>query len=258
MNEIKIFENPQFGALRTTEKNGELWFVGKDVADTLGYQNGSRDINRHVDDEDRYKVMLFDGKQNKETIIINESGVYSLILSSKLPSAKAFKHWVTSEILPSISRTGGYIYGQEELSDTELMAKALLVAQRQIEQREQRINALETANKRLIPDAEYGRSLQATDGITVTSIAKEFGTSAQNLNKILHKLGIQYRQSDQWMLYKKYAGMGLVVTKTINITRADGRRDTKRETRWTMKGHRFIRDKLREYGYLPPINLVGS
>ncbi len=106
--EIKIFKKQEFGAIRTTVLNGEPWFVGKDVADTLGYQNGSRDINRHVDDEDRHKVMLFDGKQNKETIIVNESGLYSLILSSKLPSAKAFKHWVTSEILPSIHKTGGY------------------------------------------------------------------------------------------------------------------------------------------------------
>nr|DAH86923.1 MAG TPA: repressor domain protein [Caudoviricetes sp.] len=106
--EIKIFKNPQFGTIRTMEKDGEPWFVGKDVADTLGYQNGSRDINRHVDDEDRHKVMLFDGKQNKETIIVNESGLYSLILSSKLPSAKQFKRWITHEVLPSIRKTGGY------------------------------------------------------------------------------------------------------------------------------------------------------
>lgn len=106
--EIKIFESPEFGAIRTVDMSGEPWFVGKDVADTLGYQNGSRDINRHVDDEDRRKVMLFDGNQNKETTIINESGLYSLIMSSKLPTAKAFKRWVTSEVLPSIRKTGGY------------------------------------------------------------------------------------------------------------------------------------------------------
>ena len=106
--EIKIFKKQEFGAIRTVEMSGEPWFVGKDVADTLGYQNGSRDINRHVDDEDRRKVMLFDGNQNKETTIINESGLYSLILSSKLPSAKAFKRWITHEVIPSIRKTGGY------------------------------------------------------------------------------------------------------------------------------------------------------
>lgn len=244
MSNIKIFENERFGALRTVEQSGEPWFVGKDVADTLGYQNGSRDINRHVDDEDRHKVMLFDGKQNKETLIINESGLYSLILSSKLPTAREFKRWVTSEVLPSIRKTGGYITGQEELSDADLMAKALLVAQRQIEQREQRINALETANKRLIPDAEYGRSLQSKHGITTTSIAKELGMSAVTLNKRLHELGVQYRQSGQWYLYRKYQDKGLTTTRTVPIVRFDGKPDVRRETLWTIAGHRFIRDLM--------------
>lgn len=99
MNDLKIFNNLEFGAIRVFERENTPWFVGKDVADILGYQNGSRDINRHVDEEDRHKVMLFDGNQDKETIIINESGLYSLILSSKMPNAKKFKHWVTSEVL---------------------------------------------------------------------------------------------------------------------------------------------------------------
>ena len=108
MEELKVFENAEFGSVRTTTVNGEIMFVGKDVAEILEYQNGSRDINRHVDEEDRHKVMLFDGNQNKETIIINESGLYSLILSSKLPTAKRFKRWVTSEVLPAIRKTGTY------------------------------------------------------------------------------------------------------------------------------------------------------
>ena len=106
---VQIFNNPEFGDVRVVMQDGEPWFVGKDVADKLGYRNGSRDINRHVDEEDRYKVMLFDGNQDKETIIISESGLYSLILSSKLPSAKKFKRWVTSEVLPTIRKTGGYV-----------------------------------------------------------------------------------------------------------------------------------------------------
>lgn len=104
-----VFNHSEFGTVRAIEVSGEPWFVGKDIANTLGYQNGSRDINRHVDEEDRRKMMIFDGNQNKETIIINESGLYSLILSSKLPSAKEFKHWVTAEVLPSIRKTGGYV-----------------------------------------------------------------------------------------------------------------------------------------------------
>ena len=111
MEELKVFENAEFGSVRTTTVNGEIMFVGKDVAEILEYQNGSRDINRHVDEDDRRKVMFFDGNQDKETIIINESGLYSLVLSSKLPNAKKFKRWVTSEVLPSIRKNGGYISG---------------------------------------------------------------------------------------------------------------------------------------------------
>ena len=109
MQELEIFKNEEFGEIRTLMIDGEPWFVGKDIADILEYRNGSRDINRHIDEEDRRKSMIFDGNQNKETIIINESGLYSLILSSKLPNAKKFKRWVTTDILPTIRKTGGYI-----------------------------------------------------------------------------------------------------------------------------------------------------
>lgn len=105
---LQIFSSPEFGQVRVVMKGKEPWFVGKDVADVLEYQNGSRDINRHVDEDDRMKEMVSDGKQLKETILINESGLYSLVLSSKLPTAKKFKHWVTSEVLPSIRKTGSY------------------------------------------------------------------------------------------------------------------------------------------------------
>ena len=109
-NRMQIFQNEEFGRIRTfVTEDGIPWFVGKDVADNLGYQNGSRDINRHVDAEDRRKAMVFDGNQDKETILINESGLYSLILGSKLPKAKEFKRWVTAEVLPAIRKTGGYV-----------------------------------------------------------------------------------------------------------------------------------------------------
>ena len=109
MNKIKIFENPEFGNVRTTLIDGEPWFVGKDITDILKYRNGSRDINRHIDEDDRQKMMIFDGNQMKETTVINESGMYALILSSKLPSAKKFKRWVTSEVLPAIRKHGAYM-----------------------------------------------------------------------------------------------------------------------------------------------------
>ena len=108
MNELQVFQNAEIGTLRTVSIEGVPYFVGKDVADILEYQNGSRDINRHVDPEDARKEMVFDGNQQKETILINESGLYSLILSSKQPNAKKFKRWVTSEVLPSIRQHGVY------------------------------------------------------------------------------------------------------------------------------------------------------
>lgn len=108
MNELQVFNNEMFGNVRVLLQGNEPWFVAKDVADTLGYQNGSRDVNRHTDEEDRTKTMVFDGNQNKETILINESGLYSLVLSSKLPNAKQFRRWVTSDVLPSLRKYGTY------------------------------------------------------------------------------------------------------------------------------------------------------
>lgn len=137
MEDLKIFENKEFGNVRiVTDKVNNVWFVGKDVTDILNYQNGSRDINRHVDAEDIHKEMIFDGTQNKETLLINESGLYSLVLGSKLPTAKKFKRWITSEVIPSIRKNGGYIAGQETLSDEELLSKALLVANNKIKERD--------------------------------------------------------------------------------------------------------------------------
>lgn len=248
MNKIKIFKNPQFGSIRTMTQDNEPWFVGKDVAELLGYANPSKALADHVDDEDKLNNESLSSLGQRGGWIINESGLYSLILSSKLPTAKEFKRWVTSEVLPSIRQTGGYIAGQEDMSDADLMAKALLVAQRQIEQRQQQIDTLRAENNKLLPDAEYGRDLRATDGITTTSIAKEFGMSARALNDILHTMRIQYKQGGQWHLYSKYHGKGLTRTRTIPITHTDGRADVKRETVWTMKGHRFIRDKLLAIG----------
>lgn len=243
MSNIKIFEKQEFGTMRTfTDNDGKLWFCGSDVAKSLGYSNPPDALRRHCRAIAKRDTPI-SGKM-QEINYISEGDVYRLIAHSKLPSAERFESWVFDEVVPSVVKTGGYITGQEELSDSELMAKALLVAQKQIEQREQRINALETANKKLLPDAEYGRHLQAKHGITTTSIAKELGMSAVALNKRLHELGVQYRQSGQWYLYRKYQDKGLTTTRTIPIVRFDGQPDVRRETLWTMAGHRFIRDLM--------------
>lgn len=134
MNNLKIFNNHEFGKIRTiVDENNEPWFVGRDVAEILEYRNGSRDINRHVDELDRKKEMVHDGNQLKETILINESGLYSLIFSSKMDKAREFKRWVTSEVLPAIRKDGGYMLVDKKDSEEEIMAKAVLIAQKSME-----------------------------------------------------------------------------------------------------------------------------
>lgn len=149
MNEPVIFNNPEFGEIRVVNISGEPWFVGKDVAEVLGYSNPRDALAAHVDDEDKATVAIHDGSQNRNMTIINESGVYSLIFSSKLERAKEFKHWVTAEVLTSIRRNGGYIQGQAGMSPQELLAQALLVAQRTLERQERALAALEEENHAL-------------------------------------------------------------------------------------------------------------
>ena len=148
MNELKIFENAEFGQVRTITINNEPWFVAKDISDKLGYAQTSNMMKR-IDAEDSKSSILDD--MNMKSLLINESGLYSAILGSKLPSAKRFKRWITCEVLPSIRKTGGYIAGQEQMTDAELMAKALLVAQRQIEERNKQIEQMQP--KALFADA---------------------------------------------------------------------------------------------------------
>ena len=129
---LQLFTNSQFGNLRTLTIDNEPWFVGKDVAEALGYSNGRDALSRHVSDEDKTSVVIPDSGSNykSKATIINESGLYSLILSSKLPTAKQFKHWVTAEVLPAIRKTGGYIAGEKDMTDEELICKALVCWER--------------------------------------------------------------------------------------------------------------------------------
>lgn len=199
MDNLQIFNSEEFGQIRTVTINGEAMFVGKDVADILGYQNGSRDINRHVDEEDRHKAMLFDGNQDKETIIINESGLYSLILSSKMPNAKKFKHWVTAEVLPTIRKHG--LYATDNVIDNilnnpdfgiELLTKL----------KDERTARVEAERKNAI-------LMHVNKTYTVTEIAKELGLrSATQLNKILAEKKIQYSVNGTWVMYSKYSDLG--------------------------------------------------
>ena len=249
-NKLEIFKNEQFGEVRTTVVDSEPWFVGKDVAIALGYKNTKDAISRHVDIEDKRGSRFPTPSGEQEFVIINESGLYSLILSSKLPAAKEFKRWVTSEVLPAIRQTGGYIYGEEHLNDDELFARAVMLAQAKLKQREERIAQLQQQNLELQPKANYyDQVLQSDSLVSVTQIAKDFGLSAKALNKILHEKGVQFKQGDTWLLYQKYAEQGLTQSKTHML-------DEERcimHTYWTQKGRLFLYDLLKSDGILPII-----
>ena len=156
MNDPMIFKNPQFGEIRAVDIDGEPWFVGKDIAQVLGYGDTDQALRRHVDDEDKLTRQINGSGQSRAMTFINESGLYSLILSSKLPTAKVFKRWVTSQVLPSIRKHGGYIAGQEGLPPDQLMAKALLVAQKTMDEQSAKLADLELENRRLLAAIPWG------------------------------------------------------------------------------------------------------
>lgn len=197
MGDLQIFKNEEFGEIRTVEIGGEPWFVGKDVAEVLGYSNPQKAVRDHIDDDDKTLNESFtvNGTQG---VLINESGLYSLILSSKLPNAKAFKKWVTSEVLPSIRKHGGYINGQAEMSPEELMAKALQVAQKTLEEREARIGVLAAENSALTvekqilkPKADYFDELVDRNLLT-------------NFRETAKQLSIKQNDFVNFLLAKKY------------------------------------------------------
>lgn len=242
MNDLKIFKNAEFGEIRTIEVDNEPWFVGKDVADTLGYQNGSRDINRHVDEEDRHKVMLFDGNQDKETIVINESGLYSLILSSKLPNAKAFKRWVTAEVLPTIRKHG--MYATEELLSNPDIAIAAFKALK--EEREAR-KALEVENKEMQPLALFAKSVSASDtSILIGDLAKllkqnGYATGQKRLFDELRQRGFLMKSGSSKNLPTQRAmELGLFEVKESTINNPDGSVRVTKTTKVTGKGQVYF------------------
>lgn len=163
MNNLQIFDSPDFGQIRTIQQNGEPWFVGKDVAEILGYTNPSKALVDHVDDEDKLNNDSLSSLGQRGGWLINESGLYSLIISSKMPKAKEFKRWVTSEVIPAIRKTGGYIAGSESMTDAEIMAKAVLVAQSTIRQRDQRIKELESDVAAAKPKVLFADAVSASD-----------------------------------------------------------------------------------------------
>lgn len=260
MNELQIFNSPEFGQVRTVTIDGEPWFTAKDVATALGYSNTRDAIAKHVDDDDKNTVVIRDGKGNPNQTIINESGLYSLVLSSKLPTAKKFKHWITSEVLPAIRKHGVYMT-PEKIEEALLNPDTLIKLATELKaEREARKHAeLEAASAKqaigeLKPKADYtDRILSSKGTVTTTAIAKDYGMSATALNQKLHELRVIYRMGSQWFLYAKYQERGYTHSKTFDFKHSDGRPDCKMQTEWTQKGRLFLYEFLKSHDILPMI-----
>ena len=202
--EMTVFKNlvhPEFGELRTVEIDGEPWFVGKDVAVALGYSNTRDALSRHIDNEDKTSVVIPDSGSNykSKTTLINESGLYSLILSSKLPSAKEFKHWVTAEVLPSIRKNGAYIRNQENMTPAEIVAHGLIAAQKIIEEREEEIAHLNNRCGRLTQTIA-----EKQDVINAISRNVPAPTKRMMLNRVMRRRSPELAQSRWSYLYARF------------------------------------------------------
>ena len=255
MSELQIFKNAEFGSVRTVTVEGEPYFVAKDVAEILGYSNPRDAINKHVEEEDKgvAKCDTLGGKQ--ELTVINESGLYSLILSSKMPNAKRFKRWVTSEVLPTIRRHGLYAM-DEVLANPDILINALLELKAERE-RNASLQAMVAVQSQQMIEMQpkvsyYDVVLNCKDLVAISVIAKDYGWSATKLNQYLQQKGIQYKQGGKiWLLYQKYAEKGYTSTKTHSYPGSDGSTHTKVHTYWTQRGRLFIYDLLKADGILP-------
>ncbi|WP_270495783.1 BRO family protein [Faecalibacillus intestinalis] len=240
--------------VRAIAIDGEPWFVGKDVAEALGYKNQRDAIKKQVEVEDkRPNVAIYDGRQNRKMTIINESGMYSLILSSTLPSAKKFKKWVTSEVLPSIRKNGGYIYGQENMSEDELLSRALILAN-------SRILSLESKNEQLEEEKQDVTFLSelfvgSKDRWLTTEIANYYGMSAVKFNKLLFMIGLQDKVDGVWEVNEEYKKEGLkfMITTSKNMYENKKIVSVAKFNAWTKDGVKLIYNELKEHGVLPVI-----
>lgn len=255
MSELQIFKNAEFGSIRTLQINGEPYFVGKDVAEILGYTNPSKALSDHVDEEDKLNNESLSSLGQRGGWLINESGLYSLILSSKLPTARRFKRWVTSEVLPTIRRHGVYAV-DEVLANPDMLIEALLQLKAEREINRALKETVAVQNQQIVemkPKASYyDVVLNCKDLVAISVIAKDYGWSANRMNQYLHQKGVQYKQGNKiWLLYQKYAEMGYTNTKTHSYPGNDGTMHTAVHTYWTQQGRLFIYELLKSDGILP-------
>ncbi|MCC0669203.1 phage antirepressor KilAC domain-containing protein [Clostridioides sp. ZZV14-6153] len=260
-NEVISFDNDLFGEVRFIEVDGKPYALATDIAKVLGYKNPHDAISRHCKGVVKHEFVDITGFEQLMNII-PEGDIYRLIIRSKLPSAEKFESWIMDDILPTIRKHGTYLTDtkiEEILSNPDTIIK---LATDLKEEREKR-KALELTNNKqqqiigeLKPKADYTDLILRNKGlVTITQIAKDYGMSGKAMNKKLHELGIQFKQSGQWLLYSDYQSKGYTHSETINIVKADGTPDIKMNTKWTQKGRLMIYKKLKSIGVLPTIEL---
>lgn len=252
MKDLQIFS---FNGLdvRTVLIDGEPYFVGKDIAEILGYVKSRNAIKNHVDDEDKKDAPIHGDLGGTQTMtVINESGLYSLILSSKLPTAKKFKHWVISEVLPAIRKHGGYLT-DEKIEEVLYNPDTLIKLATQLkDEREGRLIA-EQQVAELKPKASYYDTiLNNKDLVPVSYIAKDYGYSAKGFNLLLKELKIQYKLAGTWLLKSKYQSYGWTSTASYPIETTHGHK-TSTIMKWTQKGRLGLYNELKKHGILPMI-----
>ena len=256
MNDILIFKNPQFGEIRTAGTADNPVFCLSDVCKACGLSTNG--ISRRLQDEVISNHPIVDSLgRTQQALFVNEDGLYDVILDSRKPEARQFRKWVTSEVLPAIRKTGGYMVAQQNETPEQLMARALRVANETLARQNAKMEQVQRENKRLNadneqkegeinilrPDAEYTRKMLTSVSTWNTNIiAKEMGMSAVTLNKKLQKLGVQYKQHDVWVISAKYEGKGYVKTQTYTYMKSGGETGTRLQMEWTERGRRFLHE----------------
>lgn len=263
MNEIQVFSNEKFGQVRTVMQDGEPWFVAADVCKALEID---RSQVRRLDDDERGVCLIHTLGGDQDLTVVNEPGLYSLVLGSRKPEAKAFKRWITHEVIPTIRKTGGYVHNSEVFiqnylpfaDDTtkQLFRLTLDVVDKQNKQiadQQKELAEKSAAIEEMAPKASYyDLVINSPSLVPITAIAKDFGLSAIALNRLLHTEGIQFLNNNMWVLYQKYADKGYVGTKTYAYPNKAGKMvNTRMQTFWTQKGRLFIYNLLKDKGILP-------
>ncbi|HCL03814.1 MAG TPA: hypothetical protein DHW61_15645 [Lachnoclostridium phytofermentans] len=254
MEQLKIFESEDFGQVRTNTENGKIYFCGSDVARALGYARPNEAITRHCKGTLKRSIPTTSGRQ--EMLVISEGDIYRLVVKSQMPYADQFESWIFDDVIPCIRKHG--MYATDELiNNPDFLIQVATALKEEREKNKQLLTEVNVKNQligELKPKADYMDQILNNKGlVTITQIAKDYGMSGQAMNELLHSLKVQYKQSEQWLLYSSYHDLGYTHSTTVDIKRKDGTPDVKMNTKWTQKGRLFLYELLKSNGYLPVI-----